>query len=86
MLDSFDILVQIQHDAQTVQDLLFVFAHDYLLPVFRQHPELPDADITIHITNDQPGAPHITFNTHFHAPRPELSVLKPHVVKVEFKQ
>ena len=86
MLSHADILIQIQRDVDIVQQLIFVFAQDYLLPAFRQHPELPDADIHIHIGNDQPGEPTITFNTHFHMPRPELSVLKPRVVRVEFKQ
>jgi len=82
MLDYADILVQIQRDTQTLQKLLFVFVQDYLLPVFEKHPELPDVDIHIHIKNDQPGTPYITFNTRFHAPKPELVVTQQRIGRI----
>jgi len=76
MLDQAGILLQIAEDTRRLSQLLLVFASDYLAPVFEQHPELPNAKITITIDNSQSGAPIVEVRTHFAMPDPNLSVLK----------
>jgi len=82
MSDPFAVLQQIQIDTQTISELLFTFARDYLLPVFRKHPELPAVDISIEIANDRPGDPYITLRTHWHSPDPSLSVAQPSIIRL----